>query len=99
MDPQPLPEAPKQERIPFDVLFSLVQELTATLGEPNKALLNRIVSVIGVEHTRNLLDEVLAIEEGYPLIEPKSQVSVVLALSVKSVAQERAQRAAKKVGQ
>ena len=31
--------------------------------------------------------------EGYPLIDPKSKASVVLALSVKSVAQERAQRA------
>ncbi len=34
--------------------------------------------------------------EGYPLIDPKSQASVVLALSVKSVAQERAQRATQK---
>jgi hypothetical protein len=34
--------------------------------------------------------------EGYPLIDPKSKASVVLALSVKSVAQERAQREAKK---
>jgi hypothetical protein len=62
MDPQPLPEAPKQEHIPFDVLFSLVQELASTLEEPNKALLRRIVSVLGVERTRKLLDEVLAIE-------------------------------------
>lgn len=34
--------------------------------------------------------------EGYPLIDPKSQPSVVLATSVKSVAQERAQREAQK---
>lgn len=31
--------------------------------------------------------------EGYPLVDPKSKASVVLATSVKSVAQERAQRA------
>jgi hypothetical protein len=37
--------------------------------------------------------------EGYPLIDPKSQASVVLTLSVKRVAQERAQREAKKVGE
>lgn len=36
------------------------------------------------------------IVEGYPLIDPKSQASVVLATSVKSVAQERAQREAQK---
>lgn len=35
--------------------------------------------------------------EGYPLIDPKSQASVILALSVKSVSQERAQREAQKI--
>lgn len=34
--------------------------------------------------------------EGYPLVDPKSSASVVLATSVKSVAQERAQREEKK---
>ena len=38
------------------------------------------------------------IVEGYPLIDPKSQASVVLATSVKSVAQERAQREVKQNG-
>jgi hypothetical protein len=62
MDTQPLPEAPKRDRIPADVLFQLVQEIAATLGETNKALLRRIVFVLGVEHARQLLAEVLAIE-------------------------------------
>jgi hypothetical protein len=41
--------------------------------------------------TTNQEDQLIV--EGYPLIDPKSNASVVLATSVKSVAQERAQRA------
>lgn len=62
MDTQPLPEAPKQDRIPTDVLFSVVGEIATKLEEPNKALLRRIVIVIGVERAQKLLEEVLAIE-------------------------------------
>lgn len=55
-------EAPKQDRIPTDVLFSIVGEIATKLEEPNKALLRRIVIVIGVERAQKLLEEVLAIE-------------------------------------
>jgi len=41
--------------------------------------------------TPNQADQLIV--EGYPLIDPKSNASVVLATSVKSVTQERAQRA------
>lgn len=43
---------------------------------------------------KNQEDQIII--EGYPLIDPKSQASVVLATSVKSVAQERAQRETQK---
>ena len=46
--------------------------------------------------TANQEDQLII--EGYPLIDPKSSASVVLATSVKSVAQERAQRAEKEKG-
>ncbi len=46
---------------------------------------------------KNVDDQLII--EGYPLIDPKSKASVVLALSVKSVAVERAQREVKKGGQ
>jgi len=55
-------EAPKQDRIPADVLFNVVGEIATKLEEPNKALLRRIVIVLGVERAQKLLEEVLAIE-------------------------------------
>jgi len=51
---------------------------------------NKQWSKVADSFKTNLDDQLIV--EGYPLVDPKSKASVILATSVKSVAQERAQR-------
>jgi hypothetical protein len=55
-------ETKPPERIPSEVLDGLVSEIGNQLHEPNRALLRKIVIVLGVERAQSLLQQTLAIE-------------------------------------
>lgn len=55
-------EAKPKEFIPKDILNHLVEEIITKLNEPARALIRRIVIVVGVERAKALLQQTLAIE-------------------------------------